>query len=193
MKRVLKEKFLGRISQIPPRFSAIKIGGKRAYDMAREGENFEMKKREVEIFSIDILDYSFPFLKLAVHCSSGTYIRSIAHYLGDALGCGGMVVELRRMSIGGVDIGAGDIFKIDDLNTDNIEGRFADPSRLFEGISKIELEQSEYDVLANGNFITDRFKLKGVALGYLNGELVGVLEGIDGSNELKFKKKLNIF
>lgn len=193
VEKILKEKFLGKIIQIPPRFSAIKIGGKRAYDMARKGEKFEMKEREVEIFSIEVLEYDFPFLRLQIHCSSGTYIRSIAHDLGGILGCGGMVVELRRTAIGGADFDGFDVCKMEDLNAENIVEHFVEPVKLFGGMAKVELEQGEYDVLANGNFIENRFNLGEIALGYLKGELVGILKGVDGSNKLKFKKKLNIF
>jgi tRNA pseudouridine55 synthase len=74
----LARDFTGEINQIPPRFSALRIDGKRAYDMAREGQQFEMKARPVQIFSSKVLEYNFPELSLEVHCSSGMYIRSLA-------------------------------------------------------------------------------------------------------------------
>jgi tRNA pseudouridine55 synthase len=86
--------------QIPPNFSAIKVGGQRAYKLAREGKVFEIPKREVTIFSLDLLDYSYPDLKIRTHVSSGTYIRTLAEDIGTALGVGSYCSELHRISIG---------------------------------------------------------------------------------------------
>ena len=96
--------FLGKIEQTPPAFSAIKIDGQRAYDLARKGANFKIPKRTVEIFSFEILDYNFPILKVRTHVSSGTYIRSLAEDLGDKLGCGAFCSKLRRIKIADFDI-----------------------------------------------------------------------------------------
>mgnify|MGYP000857014274 FL=1 len=96
--------FLGKIEQTPPAFSAIKIDGRRAYDLARKGADFEIPKRIVEIFSFEILDYNFPILKVRTHVSSGTYIRSLAEDLGDKLDCGAFCSKLRRIKIADFDI-----------------------------------------------------------------------------------------
>lgn len=93
-------KFIGTTSQIPPKFSALKVKGKRAYELARKGISFQLAPRNVEIFSIEILAWEWPVVKLHVKCGKGTYIRSFAHDLGQALGCGGYVKELRREAIG---------------------------------------------------------------------------------------------
>ncbi len=92
--------FKGKISQIPPIFSAIKVAGKRAYKLARAGETPEMKPRLVTIHSLKIENYEYPELKLTVQCSSGTYIRTLAEDIGKALGCGAYVTALRRTKIG---------------------------------------------------------------------------------------------
>jgi tRNA pseudouridine55 synthase len=94
------QQFVGKIEQIPPIFSAIKVGGKRAYSLARAGEDVKLKPRQVEIYSLEILDYSFPKLKFRVHVSSGTYIRSLINDIGQKLGCGAYMSELRRIQIG---------------------------------------------------------------------------------------------
>ena len=92
--------FIGTITQTPPRFSAIKINGERAYKLARKGADFEIPSREVEIYSIEILDYSYPTLKIRCHVSSGTYIRTLAEDIGKKLGTGAYLTALRRTKIG---------------------------------------------------------------------------------------------
>ena len=92
--------FIGRINQTPPKFSAIKINGERAYKLARAGKDFEIPSREVEIYNIEILNYDYPELTIRVHCSSGTYIRTLAEDIGKALGTGAYLTALRRTQIG---------------------------------------------------------------------------------------------
>lgn len=92
--------FTGKITQTPPRFSAIKINGERAYKLARKGADFEIPSRKVEIYSIEILDYSYPTLKIRCHVSSGTYIRTLAEDIGKKLGTGAYLTALRRTKIG---------------------------------------------------------------------------------------------
>lgn len=93
--------FLGAIEQLPPAYSAIKIGGKKMYEAAREGKPLEAKPRPVTIHEMTLTtDYQTPHIHVHIHCSTGTYIRAIARDLGVALGTGGYVEELRRTSIG---------------------------------------------------------------------------------------------
>jgi tRNA pseudouridine55 synthase len=96
--------FLGKITQTPPKFSAIKINGQRAYKLARAGKDFEIPSRQIEIYSIEILDYNYPKLKIKVHCSSGTYIRTLAEDIGKKLNTGAYLTALRRTKIGDYDI-----------------------------------------------------------------------------------------
>jgi tRNA pseudouridine55 synthase len=98
------QKFIGEIEQTPPAFSAIKINGQRAYKLARAGKEVEMPKRKVRIFSIDIVEYESPFLKIRTHVGSGTYIRTLAEDIGEVLGCGAYTTELRRTKIADYDI-----------------------------------------------------------------------------------------
>ena len=93
------KKFTGAISQKPPKFSAIKINGQRAYKLARKGQDFEIPSREITIYSIDALEYNYPELKIRVHCSSGTYIRTLAEDIGKKLGTGAYLTALRRLRI----------------------------------------------------------------------------------------------
>ena len=96
--------FIGEIEQTPPRFSAIKINGERAYKLARKGADFEIPKRKVTIYSIEILDYNYPELKIRTHVSSGTYIRTLAEDIGKKLGTGAYLTALRRTKIAGYDV-----------------------------------------------------------------------------------------
>lgn len=91
--------FIGTISQRPPIFSALKINGQRAYKLARNGEEVEIPERQVTIYSLDVISYSYPELKIRVNVSSGTYIRSLAADIGKRLGVGAYCTQLRRLSI----------------------------------------------------------------------------------------------
>lgn len=93
-------KFLGEIDQKPPVFSALKIDGKRAYDLARAGEEVEMKSRKTTIHYIKDVEINFPLISFIVGCSKGTYIRSLAHDIGQELAVGAYLTQLRRTKIG---------------------------------------------------------------------------------------------
>ena len=95
---VLK-RFIGKIEQKPPIFSAIKINGQRAYKLARKGQEVEMPSRTVEIYDIEQISYSEPVLQIRTHVSSGTYIRTLAEDIGKALDCGAYCSALRRTQI----------------------------------------------------------------------------------------------
>jgi tRNA pseudouridine55 synthase len=107
------EKFVGEINQTVPIFSAVKINGERAYKLARKGKEVEMPTRKVTIFSIDILDYTYPELKIRTHVSSGTYIRTLGEDIGKALGTGAYLTALRRTKIADYDIK--DALKLDEF------------------------------------------------------------------------------
>ena len=94
--------YTGVVSQIPPKYSALKVNGRRAYDLAREGRDFELKSREITIFSNDItsLDIACGTIEFDVVCSKGTYIRTICDDIGRALGCGAVMTSLRRTGSG---------------------------------------------------------------------------------------------
>lgn len=99
IKKILK-KFTGKQLQTPPMFSAKKIGGKKLYQLARKGIEIKRESTEIEIFSIKLLEYNWPDLKIETSCSSGTYIRSLAHDIGKILACGAYLEELKRTQIG---------------------------------------------------------------------------------------------
>jgi tRNA pseudouridine55 synthase len=111
--------FVGEIEQTPPAFSAIKVGGQRAYKLARAGKTVEIKPRQVMIYSIENVEYAYPKLAFMVRVGSGTYIRSLAQDIGKALGTGAYLSVLRRTRVGKLDIE--DSLKVDDLSASNIE------------------------------------------------------------------------
>jgi tRNA pseudouridine55 synthase len=92
--------FVGTIDQVPPAFSATKVTGRRAYDLARSGQEVALQARPVTIHSLVVLRYAYPHLELEVRCGKGTYIRSLARDLGERLGCGALVGTLRRTRVG---------------------------------------------------------------------------------------------
>ena len=94
------ESFVGNYDQIPPMYSALKVNGKKLYELAREGKEVERKARPVVIHSIEILEMSLPLLTIRVGCSKGTYIRTLCHDLGEKLGCGAAMAALERTKSG---------------------------------------------------------------------------------------------
>jgi tRNA pseudouridine55 synthase len=94
------EVFTGKIKQTPPVYSAIKVGGQRAYKLARKGQEVQLKLRDVKINSLKLVSYKFPLVKLEADVSSGTYIRSLARSLGQELGTGAYCTEIIRSKIG---------------------------------------------------------------------------------------------
>ena len=93
-------KFRGKIQQIPPMYSALKINGQKLCDLARKGKEVERQPREIEIFELECLEFSGDTARLRVHCSKGTYIRTLCKDIGETLGCGGCMAALRRVQAG---------------------------------------------------------------------------------------------
>ena len=94
------ESFIGEYDQIPPMYSALKVNGKKLYELAREGKTVERKSRKVQIHGIRILEMNLPHVRMEVDCSKGTYIRTLCHDIGQKLGCGGCMEELLRTRSG---------------------------------------------------------------------------------------------
>jgi tRNA pseudouridine55 synthase len=92
--------FIGELEQVPPAYSAAKVTGHRAYELARQGKEVALRPRRVRIYSIGVLAYEYPRLDLEVRCGKGTYIRSLARDLGERLGCGAFIQTLRRTRVG---------------------------------------------------------------------------------------------
>ena len=112
--------FIGLIQQKPPMYSAVKVDGQRLYKLARAGVEVERAARDVEIFDIQVVDFALPGITLEVECGRGVYMRSLAHDLGAALGCGGYVTDLVRQYCGGFHASDGVTLEV-------LEGAAADP------------------------------------------------------------------
>ncbi len=179
---LLNKKFIGEIEQIPPCFSAIKIDGERAYLKARKGEQVEMKPRSVHIFDIELLNYNFPLIRLSVHCSKGTYIRSLVHDIGQDLNCGAYVKELRRTKISKIDVSQA-------KNVD--QAQIIDEKAVLLGIPRIKLDEDEAKKLLLGNFLSTDLQGNQQFLGYCGDKLLGILEVLPKRGIIKIKRKLN--
>ena len=94
------QRFVGEIEQVPPPYSAVKVQGRKAYDMAREGEEVDLSPRIINVYNLEVLEWAPPEVVIDVYCSSGTYVRSLANDLGKALGTGAYLVGLRRTKSG---------------------------------------------------------------------------------------------
>lgn len=110
--------FIGEIEQVPPAFSAVKINGQRAYKLAREGRQVDLKPRKVQIFDINDISYNYPKFSFVVRVSSGTYVRSLAIDVGEKLGTGSYLSALRRVEVG--DYTLGKALTLDNLSYSDI-------------------------------------------------------------------------
>lgn len=182
-------RFLGRISQMPPLYSALKINGKRACDWARQGVEVKLKSRLVEIKNLEITAYAWPVLNLRVACGSGTYIRSLAHDLGAVLEVGGYLNALRRTKVGSFALE--DAVTLADLCTEDLRplaAAVADWSRL-----DLSLEEYRRLFLAGGHGlpVSEMPLVSDVADGgvvFCAGELRAVWSLADG--RLKLRKQI---
>ena len=166
--------FQGEIEQIPPMYSAIKKNGVPLYKMARRGLKVDLEPRKVRIYEIKMLGFDGKFLDLKVCCSKGTYIRTIAADLGDVLGCGAHVAELRRLSVGTYD--EKDMLAFDELvkleNSDGLADHLHPIASAFKDWSEVLINPRQARLLMNGVKLADRFVLRD--------SRVGIYESIDG-------------
>ena len=145
-------KFVGNIKQIPPMYSALKVGGKKLVDLAREGKTVERQARDITVFSIEVTptDAETDYI-LDVHCSSGTYIRTLCADIGASLGCGGLMAELERREAGG--FGIDNSFSIGELEAVSEEKRqdlLLPTEQLFSTLHKVRLEEFYEKLSRNG-------------------------------------------
>ena len=150
--------FVGEYAQIPPMYSALKVNGKKLYELAREGKTVERKARNVQIFSIEILEVSLPRVRMSVHCSKGTYIRTLCHDIGQKLGCGGCMESLLRTKVGIFTLK--DALKLSEIDTlakaALVEERIIAVDDLFDEYQKVWIKQNFDVVVHNGNRIEKR-------------------------------------
>lgn len=189
----IKNDFVGTINQIPPKFSAKRISGKRAYELAKIGENVILKEREINIYQFEILDFikgDFPKLKFKILCSSGTYMRSVARDLGERLNSFGTLSFLVRTAVGKLEIK--DSFHIDDI-LKNIEKEsnfdlIISINEFLDFIPKVILTSKKLFLFRTGNIIKyEHPYLKGGFVLVLDTTLnaIGIGKYLEEKKELK--------
>lgn len=147
--------FKGEISQIPPMYSAIKVGGRKLYELARRGESVERKPRRVTIDKLDIIGENESDYVLDVVCSKGTYIRTLCNDIGDTLGCGGCMSSLRRVKAGAFSIEQAHTIKEIQAAADNggLDEIIIPVDRLFSAYPELTVRDTAEKKLRNGNVI----------------------------------------
>lgn len=140
--------FSGRLSQVPPMYSALKINGQRLYDLARQGIEIERQPREVYIYDISIMDVNLPYIELLVHCSKGTYIRSLCYDIGAKLGCGAVMWKLQREKNGIFHIDSS--INLDDLTEDNFNEYMLTTEEVLAKYPSVVLDEYFTKLFING-------------------------------------------
>lgn len=142
--------FRGKIAQVPPMYSAIRMRGRRLYELARKGVEVEREARPVHVHKLDIAAFHPPFLHLDVHCSKGTYIRSLADDIGNRLGCGAHLSELCRTAVG--DVALGQCASLCDLDrTGRLSDVLLDPHVVLSDLSSVCLSAAQQVRFSHGN------------------------------------------
>ena len=146
-------RFIGDIAQIPPMYSALKVNGKKLYELAREGQEVERKARRITIHEIRILEINLPEVKLEVTCSKGTYIRTLCHDIGNLLGTGGCMEELTRTKVGRFELK--DSLKLEELRDLAQNGRLEDAliplDQMFSELQSVVPAEKYIPKAYNGN------------------------------------------
>jgi tRNA pseudouridine55 synthase len=175
--------FRGDIQQVPPPYSAVKVMGKKAYELAREGKPVELEARTVSIYKLEPLEYRPPALTLWVECSAGTYIRSLAHDLGEALSCGGHLAQLRRVRAGPYTLNdAVEWRKFQRAMTSGTwESHLRPAAEALPDLPIVQLRPEHMDRVRNGLSIPIESPAVGLARALSpDGELAAILEAVDG-------------
>lgn len=168
--------FIGRIEQRPPAFSALKVNGQRAYDLARQGKNVDLAPRTIEIHGIELLRYDYPVLQLRIECGSGTYVRSIGRDLAESLGTGAVMSALTRTAIGHFDIH--DAIHPDALDKEKWQEHLRPMIEALALLPKIVVDDDDLQRLRHGQQIrrpTDAQEASEWAAVDLNGRLAAIL------------------
>lgn len=152
LRRILIERFTGSIEQIPPQHSAVHIAGQRAYELARKGQTVEIPTRKVEITACDVLSFDYPNAQIHVACSSGTYIRSLAHDIGTLLRAGAYLSGLRRTKVGTWHVDQAT--KMDDVQWTNVMPL----KEILKPLPSIELTGEEMGKIKHGQRIVRNVK-----------------------------------
>ena len=171
--RVTLPDFLGTIQQLPPAFSALKVEGKRAYDLARQGETPDLKPRPIEVHSIDLIEYAYPQLTLDIRCGSGTYVRSLGRDIARALGTEAVMSALTRSEIGPFHVSHA--LSGDDITPQSIDRAFIPPRMALGTMPTLAVSEQEEAFLRNGRQIERRDEGHAeIALLTLSGRLLAI-------------------
>lgn len=178
--------FMGEIEQVPPPYSAVKVKGRKAYDMARNGEEVELKPRMIHVYSLELLEWATPEAVIDIYCSSGTYVRSLAHDLGKVLGCGAHLTGLRRTKSGRFTLrDAVPLRKLREAFDSGTWYQYLIPAA--EALSDwpaIELDQEQIEAIRHGHRISGQPGSGKMARGISEqGELVALLEFDEETSE----------
>ena len=168
-------RFVGQIEQVPPVFSALKVKGRRAYDLARRGKAVKLAPRPVTIYEIRLLDFQYPKLRLEITCGSGTYIRSLGRDLAVALGSGAVMSRLDRTAIG--DFTTDSACRMDELTADGLPKQLL-PARLaVADLPSVTLDDQQIGRIRHGLTIENRWNVQGDEISALDraGELLAIL------------------
>jgi len=138
----------GVITQTPPAYSAVHVAGRRAYELARQGETPRLQPREVTIHHMRLLEYLWPTIRVEIECSSGTYVRSVARDLGVILGCGGLMSQLERTAIGAFHVK--DSLDSQVLSPTTIHSALISPLEIVAGLSWYGCTETDLDALRCG-------------------------------------------
>lgn len=167
--------FTGEISQRPPAYSAVKINGKRAYDLARQGEIVDIKERRVKIYELKLLKYSHDSIILSITCSKGTYIRSICNDIGEALKCHGYMNFLLRSRTGCFTLD--NCYTLEEINKDNIKDLLVSAASCLD-MEEVYLDMKYEAGILNGNSIRLNSETKSneqyVKIYLENGQFIGI-------------------
>jgi tRNA pseudouridine55 synthase len=173
------QSFVGEIEQVPPPYSSVKVKGRHAYDMARNGEEVDLDPRMINVYNLELLEWAPPEAVIDVFCSSGTYVRSLAHDLGEKLGCGAHLIGLRRTRSGRFTLrDAVPLRKLKESFENNTWEKYLIPAA--EALSDwpaIELSSEELDIVRHGRRIPAEPGVGNMARAISeDGELIGLLE-----------------
>ncbi|MCA9958378.1 MAG: tRNA pseudouridine(55) synthase TruB [Anaerolineales bacterium] len=146
------EQFRGPIQQLPPMYSAVKKNGQPLYKLARQGVEVERPLREVTIYQLDVQQWQPPDLQLVLTCSSGTYVRSLAHDLGEVLGCGGHITALRRTQVGVFSVA--DAVPLDNLTAETLSQQLWATDTAVSHLPQLNLTSTEADDLCQGRWVS---------------------------------------
>lgn len=146
--------FIGEIDQVPPMYSALKVNGKRLYELARQGIEIERQSRKINIYDIIIEKINIPYVAFEVKCSKGTYIRSLCYDIGEKLNCGALMWDLERVATG--KFTKENAIRLEDLSTDNLEKNLIPMDKALHMYDKIYFEEDAEKLLVNGVNIKDK-------------------------------------